>query len=200
VPQVVNSVIKPLTKAKLLGTKFTIECSAFGFPFPELKVYFKPCSSRRNCHTQQFGEISNKDIRYNDETIDAIDSNSEITGKRSVRWKGRAKVQGYYLCNAKNDYGSQNSSENLLIISDSGFNNSDFLQIEVRKNEDSFVPSFEVPLIEGDDVTFTCRGDMFMTSHPLIWTVMTGENSSILFGNKNFSFHEINVSVYGKKS
>lgn len=79
------------------------------------------------------------------------------------------------------------------------FENSSSLQVELIKNGHEILASENVSFIEGDEVTFTCRGNVMKTFLPLGWKVerQNSSSSNTYIGNSNLTYFGTSIRVSG---
>ncbi|XP_045614949.2 vascular endothelial growth factor receptor 1 [Procambarus clarkii] len=128
----------------LINQDVKVKCHSWGNPTPTLALY--PCSSA--------------DCTSKDEAVEAraSDFQQETRGSQVVReWTLTAAESRPYTCRARNTYGSHTSRPVHLLVSDAA---------SLREHD------LEVTecVVEGDNVTLTCRVSVMVSLSGLVWT------------------------------
>ncbi|XP_050691349.1 vascular endothelial growth factor receptor 1-like isoform X2 [Eriocheir sinensis] len=151
--------------------KFSLACSAVGYPKPSITLRFTPFNPNATEGPQGFNQVKVDSGMDEDKTKSVV--------KRTMHWMGVAKEPGWYHCVAENEIDNKSSMNMSFLITDGESRAPISLNLmidgEVRGGTDI---GSAVEVVEGDDMTLTCRANKQVTKPPLTWKLDNAELSA----------------------
>nr|WOX59906.1 receptor tyrosine kinase PVR1 [Gecarcinus lateralis] len=163
-----NVGIRGLSKLFKENDKFSLQCSAEGYPKPNITLHFTP-HSKSNISGHDASEEHRVYNQVREESgMDEEKENSIVV--RKVIWMGVAEQSGWYQCKAENEHGIAFSENKSFVLTDVESHSTISLKLlidgKMRGGGDSRTV---VTVVEGDNMTLTCHANMLLAKLPLTW-------------------------------
>ncbi|XP_027210906.2 vascular endothelial growth factor receptor 1 isoform X2 [Penaeus vannamei] len=165
---------------------FQVTCAAEGYPRPSVELWARECSRKDYCLPEKsvadlWGATSTRLALQLGMT--AVPREFELVRTQRA-WEGVAMDPAVFVCVASNSLGSNASEPIELLVTDTEWNTTLYLDVALDGvSQDGHNLTF----VEGDNLTFTCYGNKMLTSQDLRWK-LDGERLTVAQNETDLSY------------